>query len=131
VGTRFLATTEAYAHAEYKQHLLRASAADVVETRIFGPEWPDQPMRVLRNQAVRDAEGGRPPAPGPIGRTRLFGQEYVMPPNSAMLPTPETEGDLERMCLAAGTSVGRIESIRPAAEIVAELARAISATNPR
>lgn len=42
-----------------------------------------------------------------------------MPKFSAVLPTPETEGDLEEMCLAAGgQSAAMIRSILPAAEIV-------------
>jgi hypothetical protein len=109
----------------YKARLVSSSASDTCVTSIFGPEWPDVPMRVLRNQAVRRAEGasGRPHATevDPIGRTRLFGIEYVMPPNSAVLPTRDTEGDLEAMCLVAGTSEDGVHAVRTVAEIVAEL----------
>lgn len=118
VGTRFVASREAHAHEGYKARIVAASAGDVVATTIFGPEWPDQPMRVLRNQAVRDAEAGRQPGSQPIGRTSLFGQPYEMPPRSAVLPTPETTGDLEQMCLAAGESVALVDEVRPAGDIV-------------
>ena len=44
-----------------------------------------------------------------------------MPKFSAILPTPETTGDFEEMCLAAGESAGLVHDIRPAGEIVAAL----------
>lgn len=121
VGTVLLASTESAAHEDYKRRLVCARSADTTITRIFGPEWPDVPMRVLRNRAVVDAACGRERSTAPIGRTRLFGSDYVMPPHSAVLPTGDTEGDLESMCLAAGTSVDGVRGVRPVAEIVREL----------
>lgn len=128
VGTRLVASCEANAHPEYKRRIVVSEAADVARTRLFGPEWPDQPMRVLRNRVVREWEGRGPGAAppveeGPIGRTVLFGQDYALPKFSALPPTPETSGDFEEMCLAAGESVGLVRAVQPAAEIVAELAR--------
>jgi hypothetical protein len=43
-----------------------------------------------------------------------------------MLPTAETEGDLEEMCLAAGESAAAIERVETAAAIVAGIAAAIA-----
>jgi NAD(P)H-dependent flavin oxidoreductase YrpB (nitropropane dioxygenase family) len=127
VGTRLLASREAYAHDEYKRRVVAAGTSDVARTSIFGPEWPDQPMRVLRNRVVRDWEGRddrTPPAPDPtrpIGRTVLLGRAYEMPKFSAVPPTPEAEGDFEEMCLAAGEGAGLVRDIRPAGEIVREM----------
>src|SRR5580704_13185959 len=45
----------------------RASRRTVVTT-IFGPEWPDAPMRVLKNRAVARAEQGNIPK-HPVGET--------------------------------------------------------------
>ena len=121
MGTRLVASTECLAHPEYKSAILRAQGADTSVTRLFGPEWPDAPMRVIRNQALCDAEGGIA-EPGPIGQTILFGQRYEMPRHSAILPTRETTGRLEQMCLAAGASVGRISDIEPAGALVERIA---------
>jgi nitronate monooxygenase len=127
VGTRLLASVEANAHREYKQRVVAATAKDVVRTCIFGPEWPDQPMRVLRNRVVDEWSGRNdkvtPTAVGAsfIGRTSLGGQEYPMPKFSAVLPTPETSGDFEEMCLPAGESAGLTREIKPAGDIVREM----------
>src|SRR5262249_22743678 len=48
VGTRMLATTEAYARDEYKQRLLAAHGRATAVTTAFGPEYLNVPYRVLR-----------------------------------------------------------------------------------
>jgi NAD(P)H-dependent flavin oxidoreductase YrpB (nitropropane dioxygenase family) len=127
VGTRLVASREAYAHGEYKRRIVAATAADIVRTSIFGPEWPDQPMRVIRNRVVGEWAGRddrTPPAPDLpqiIGRTLVGSQEYPMPKFSAVLPTPDTTGDFEEMCLAAGESAGLVQEIKPAGEILHEM----------
>lgn len=127
VGTRLVASDEAYAHEEYKRRVVAARESDITRTRIFGPEWPDAPMRVIRNRVVLDWEGNdskTPPQPDPpvsIGTTMLGGREYRMPKFAAVLPTPETSGDFEEMCLAAGESAGLVREVKPAGEIVHEM----------
>jgi enoyl-[acyl-carrier protein] reductase II len=44
-----------------------------------------------------------------------------MPKFSAALPTPETTGDFEEMCLAAGRGVGLVREVKSAQEIVKEM----------
>jgi enoyl-[acyl-carrier protein] reductase II len=44
-----------------------------------------------------------------------------MPKFSAVLPTPDTTGDFEEMCLAAGESAGLVQEIKPAGEILHEM----------
>jgi enoyl-[acyl-carrier protein] reductase II len=134
VGTRMVASVEAWAHPGYKQRLTEGDVGDSVVTTAFGPEWPGQSMRVLRNRAVREWTGREQhrPAPSPtaqpIGTTKLFpGLEggnvaYSMPKFCSFLPTPDTVGDLEEMALpASGASVARIESVLPAGQIVVEM----------
>jgi len=94
VGTRLVATVEANAHAEYKRRIVEAGEMDLVTTCIFGPEWPDAPMRVIRNRVVREWAGNdskTPPQPQPpqtIGKTNLGGQEYTMPKFSGIVALP-------------------------------------------
>jgi enoyl-[acyl-carrier protein] reductase II len=127
VGTRLVASQEAYAHDEYKRRILAATAEDIARTALFGPEWPDQPMCVIRNRVVREWAGrdhktplSSDPAPI-IGRTIVLGQTYAMPRFSAILPTPDTTGDVEEMCLAAGESAGLVKDIKPVTQIVWEM----------
>lgn len=116
LGTRFVASVEANAHAEYQRRIIAARASETVVTEIFGPEWPGVPMRVIANRATHGDVSGCP-----IGNTVLFGQAYELPPNSAVLPMRETTGDFDMMCLAAGESVERIHNVQPVAEIVSQL----------
>jgi enoyl-[acyl-carrier protein] reductase II len=44
-----------------------------------------------------------------------------MPKFAAILPTPQTSGDFEEMCLAAGESAGLVHEIKPAGQIVREI----------
>jgi len=127
VGTRLIASHEAHAHDEYKRRVVAAGVDDIARTCIFGPEWPDQPMRVIRNRVVREWTGRddkTPAARNPpqfVGHTSIGGQEYPMPKFSAVLPVPGTTGDFEEMCLAAGESAGLIKDIKPAGDIVHEM----------
>ena len=129
VGTRLVATVESNAHDEYKRRITQATEEDIARTCIFGPEWPDAPMRVLRNRVVREWEGNdakTPPQPDPpqmIGKTMLGGREYPMPKFAAILPTPETTGDFEEMCLAAGESAALVTTIGPAQAVVQMIAK--------
>src|SRR5215472_5087904 len=71
VGTRLVASQEAYAHDEYKRRITQAEASDTVRTTIFGPEWPHQSMRVIRNRVVnewitREHEVVYPPEPSEL-----------------------------------------------------------------
>jgi NAD(P)H-dependent flavin oxidoreductase YrpB (nitropropane dioxygenase family) len=126
VGTRLVASEEAHAHLEYKQRIVEATGNATVTTEIFGPEYC-RPYRVLRNRIVNELIEKRPQCPAPtgeiIGSTLLFPltlrQPYDMPKFSAVVPTPETKGDLEEMGLPAGAeSVRVIKKIEPAADIV-------------
>jgi len=53
----------------------------------------------------------------------LGGREYLMPKFAAILPTPETTGDFEEMCLAAGESAALVTTIGLAKTIVQTMAQ--------
>jgi nitronate monooxygenase len=128
VGTALVAAVEANAHHEYKRRLVD-SPGKTFRTNAFGPEWPDQPYRLLATPAVLSAEakvrGPDPQQHGTIGRTRLFphseNMPYDLPIRSTLPPTPETSGDWESMAYPAGEGVGAVRSIAPAAEIIRQM----------
>jgi enoyl-[acyl-carrier protein] reductase II len=142
VGTRLVASDEAYAHPDWKQRIVSAAGNSTRVTTMFGPEWPGQPMRVLRNRVVDEWAGREgeipspPPPPSVIGQTVLFPKTlrvpYEMPKFSAVLPNVETTGDFEEMALLAGAeAVKRIHDVKPAWQIVHEMmaeARALATT---
>ena len=132
VGTRMVASLEAYAHIEYKRRLLAAPDPATAITTAFGPEFPNVPYRVLRTDLVDKVVGREdeipPPQPGdpPIGQTVLFPftlrVPYSMPAFSAAVPTPDTTGHFDAMGFPAGEdSVQKIKSIKPAAAIVLQM----------
>lgn len=123
-GSRFLASEEANAHADYQQRVLQADVGDTVISTLYGPEWPDQPMRVIVNGDLRQALGGVVQAPeltrdgASIGSVELGGERVPLPPFSVVLPMRDFDGDIDRACLTAGQSAGNIDAVLPAAEIV-------------
>ncbi|MCY1081616.1 NAD(P)H-dependent flavin oxidoreductase [Archangium lansingense] len=135
VGTRMVASVEAYAHPGYKQRLVEGGEDDSRFTTLFGPEWPGQRQRVLRNRVVHEWAGREeripnpPPPPAAIGTTVLFpgvvNVPYVMPKFSAFAPTPDTDGDLEEMDMpAGGASMELIQDILPASQLVTSMMEA-------
>lgn len=121
VGTRFVATRESWAHPDYIDALVAASSDDSVLTEAFGVGWPDAPHRVLQSSidaasaAADDTVGETIPAGGnPVPMVR-FG---------VSAPTRDTTGDIGAMALYAGRSVGAVDRVMSAAEVVAELAAA-------
>ncbi len=125
IGTRFVVANESHAHAGYKDRLVKAGPDATVVQTVFGPEWPEQPQRVLNVRALREP---RPHEPAVIGHTALFpgvlDAPYDLPKHSAIVPTRATTGDLEEMDMPAGSdSAALVQRIEPAADIVRELVR--------
>jgi NAD(P)H-dependent flavin oxidoreductase YrpB (nitropropane dioxygenase family) len=128
VGTRFLATPESNAHPEYKKRVVAAEVHDTVHHNIFGFDFPDATVRGIRNKIVAEYEGKDYPAPYADKKPEDFpiiGHSAMGPIRrfSGVLPTPETTGDFEQMSLLAGESVGLINDIKPAAEIVSQMVK--------
>ena len=138
VGTRFLASAECRAHAEYKARCVAADST--VLTELFGLGWPGAPHRVIPNAAterwLRDDPRG--PAwirasnrltralaarvPASVQERALAGQRPSMPLLSPQPPTDDgPAGLVDAGPLYAGTGVSAIRDVRPAAELVREL----------
>jgi NAD(P)H-dependent flavin oxidoreductase YrpB (nitropropane dioxygenase family) len=125
VGTALVAAAEANAHPEYQRRLVD-SPGKTLRTKAFGPEWPDEPYRLIATPAVHSAgasgQGAAQQQGGTIGHTRLFPHSanisYDLPVRSALPPTPETSGDWESMVYPAGQGVSAVRRIAPAADII-------------
>ena len=127
IGTRFLATPEANAHARYKERLVMATEEETVRTILFGNGWPDAPHRVLRTDLVerwlsRESETQSLHAnEPPVGETVISGRLMNIPRFAAIPPNVVTRGDIDSMELLAGQSVGLVNDVRPAGDIVREM----------
>jgi NAD(P)H-dependent flavin oxidoreductase YrpB (nitropropane dioxygenase family) len=137
LGTRFVASEEAYVHPEYKQRVVSSDASETVLTPdLFDVDWPGAPHRTLRNRIHEEWEAaGRPPSgkrPGQgtaIGRNRSSSGEIEdWPRYSGGTATPEFDGDIEYAPLWAGESCSVVNDIKPAGEIVEDLVRQAAAT---
>ncbi|WP_116653232.1 NAD(P)H-dependent flavin oxidoreductase [Pelagibacterium sediminicola] len=116
-GTAFLAASESFAHSHHKQRLVEARPGDTLLTEMFHINWPPgAPVRVLASAVT---EGG----PRPAEASRVIGAEGTRPIYlfSTDSPLQSMTGDFESMALYAGTGVGSIDAVRPAAEILLEI----------
>lgn len=125
LGTRFVASAEADTHDLYRTRVTSAHPEDAVYTNCFDGGWPDAPHRVLRNDTIDlwDA-AGRPAAPdrpheGLLVATDSVGRGVEL--YDDVMPLRELEGELERMALYAGQSVGVVHDVKPAALVVASI----------
>jgi NAD(P)H-dependent flavin oxidoreductase YrpB (nitropropane dioxygenase family) len=141
LGTRFLMSDESHAHPAYKQRLMESR--ETVLTELFGLGWP-APHRVIWNEAAErwlrgDRRGpvwarlaNRATAPV-LGRLPERLQSSTLRRQTAALPllSPVPPADtaprnlLDSGPLYAGESVARIHDIRPAADLVRELAASV------
>ena len=138
LGTRFLMSTESGAHPEYKRRLV--AGRETLVTELFGAGWP-APHRVMPNAATARWLGRDPRGPAwvrmangltapvlarlpPGMQSRLAGGQRTGIP--LLGPAAATAGDggnlIEAGPLYAGQCVARISDIRPARELVLELA---------
>jgi NAD(P)H-dependent flavin oxidoreductase YrpB (nitropropane dioxygenase family) len=124
-GTAFLAAAEADVHSHYRDRLLAAGAGDTQLTGLFDIGWRDAPHRVVRNRTIAEWEAaggppaGRRPGEGDVVATR--GRTPIVRYSDAQ-PTASTQGDVESMAMYAGTGVGALRRVAPAAAIVDAIA---------
>lgn len=136
-GTRFLLSEESRAHPEYRRRLLEAE--DTILTELFGFGWP-APHRVVANAATErwlDHDRRGPVLNRALNALSAPAARYVpasiqarlaraQRPGSRLLspPGPTDDGPaslLDAGPLYAGETVERIDTVRPATEIVRNL----------
>lgn len=131
LGTRFVASDEAWFHPAYKQRIVESTAKDTVYNQLYDVRWPGAPHRTLRNKTYAEWDAaGRPPSgkrPGEgtsVGKRRLdSGEIQDWPRYSVGLMPPTFEGDLDYAAMLVGESCEVVNDIKPAGEIVRDLVR--------
>jgi nitronate monooxygenase len=128
-GTRFLASTEAAAHAVYRDRIVRADARDTIHTTLFDAGWPDAPHRVLRSEVVerweaagRPKSGSRPKEGVTIAQSRRQEIEVPLVSYTVMPPCDYISGAIEELPFYAGQSCSLVNEVMPAGEIVRNIA---------
>ena len=126
LGTRFVATQESRAHAEYKRQLVEAQGVTSL-TVCFDGGWPYSAHRVLRNTTLEawEASGcptiGARPGEGEMVAATANGEAILRYETTA--PRQGYTGNIEAMCLYAGTGCSAITDIPSAGELVERLWR--------
>lgn len=126
LGTRFIASQEADAHAVYKEMVLRAEETETVYSSLFDGGWPNAPHRTLRNSTLRlwEADGAPPggarPSEGEVIATSAAGAPLRR--YGISLPSQGMTGDVEALALYAGQSVGLVSRLQSAEDIVRTVA---------
>jgi NAD(P)H-dependent flavin oxidoreductase YrpB (nitropropane dioxygenase family) len=101
IGTRFVASEEAFAHATYKRRLVAAAGTDTRLSSVYGPDMPHfNPMRVLDIGLAHDFAGREDAAPKDlgsqpvIGTMRLAGETIPLRRSRASFPLRIRKGRL-------------------------------------
>ncbi len=135
IGTRFVASEEAFAHPVYKNKLVEAQSYQTRLTSIYGPDMPEfNPMRVLDTGLAKEYAGRENEAPKNLESQSIiasmkFGDKRIdLRRFTSFVPTADTEGNIEEMPFLAGQGVGFIKGIKPVGEIISEImSEAVSA----
>lgn len=136
LGTRFVASDEAWFHPAYKQRIVESAAEDTVCNELYDVWWSGAPHRTLRNKTFEewDAAGQPPPGERPgegtsIGTRRLpTGEVREWPRYAIGTVPPDFDGDIDYAPLWAGESCTVVNDIKPAGEIVRDLVREAEGT---
>jgi len=135
LGTRFAATVESIAHANFKQAFVRANARDALPSVQLDERFPVIPVRGLVNAGtkrflVHQAETSKRFQDGEL--TKDAAQLEIEHFWAGALRRAVIDGDVENGSVMAGQSVGMVGSIQTVAEVIEELvAQAIAALAAR
>jgi len=125
MGTRFIATQESNAHAEYKAALMHSSATDAALSVCFSDSWEGATHRTLRNGTLTrwEAAGcpphGRRPGEGDVVATGPDGRRAIR--YSIALPQKDFTGTVTDLAMYAGQGVSDITDIPTVRDLLARL----------
>lgn len=109
MGTRFIATPEAYAHQNYKQKIVQIDEEGTVVTRAA----TGKTCRLIRNQFTKSWEGREKEIePFPIQMMKVGRPATIL---------GREQGDVEHGVLAAGQSSGLVREIKSARHVVDDI----------
>lgn len=108
VGTRFIASNEAYGHEAFKQRVVAGNSRDTVLTK----SYTGKPLRAFRNAWTSEWEEKK-------GQIRDFPGQYAVA--STLVETGYQDGDLATGMMPAGQGIQTVHEILPAAEIVTSM----------
>jgi enoyl-[acyl-carrier protein] reductase II len=124
LGTRFAASAESVAHANFKTAFIKANARDAIPSIQLDERFPVIPVRGLVNEGTKkflahQAETVRKFQAGELDKTAAqLSIEHFW---AGALRRAVVDGDVEGGSVMAGQSVGMVTAIQSVADILAEL----------
>lgn len=124
LGTRFVCASESIAHANFKKAFINANARDAMASVQYHPDFAVIPVRAIVNKASEEFTRFQKETVEKVfagTQSKEEGQLAIEHFWAGSLRRAVIEGDVERGSLMAGQSVGMVNSIQSAQEIVDEL----------
>lgn len=124
LGTRFVCAKESIAHENFKKAFINANARDAMPSVQYHPDFPVIPVRAIVNKASEEFTRFQKETVEKVfagAQSREEGQLAIEHFWAGSLRKAVIEGDVERGSLMAGQSVGMVQCIQTAQEIVDEL----------
>lgn len=124
LGTRFVCASESIAHENFKKAFINANARDAGVSVQYHPDFPVIPVRAINNKATEDFTRFQKETVEKVfsgAQTREEGALAIEHFWAGSLRRAVIDGDVERGSLMAGQSVGMVQRIQTAQEIVDEL----------
>lgn len=124
LGTRFVCASESIAHANFKKAFINASARHATASVQYHPDFPVIPVRAIENKATDEFMRFQKETVEKVfsgAQTREEGQLAIEHFWAGSLRRAVVDGDVERGSLMAGQSVGMVQCIQTAQEIIDEL----------
>lgn len=109
MGTRFVATREAYAHENYKNKIVEINEEGTVVTRAHS----GKPCRIIRNKFTQEWEGRE-------AEIEPFPRQFIKVGQPATV-IGRMEGDVENGSLPCGQGAGGIHGVKGAGDVVLDI----------
>ena len=124
LGTRFVCASESVAHENFKKAFINASARNATASVQYHPDFAVIPVRAIENAATEEFTRKQKETVEKVfagEMTKEEGQLSIEHFWAGSLRRAVIDGDVERGSLMAGQSVGMVEKVQPAQEIIDEL----------
>ena len=124
LGTRFVCAAESIAHANFKKAFINANARDAMPSVQYHPDFPVIPVRAIANKASEEFTRFQKETVEKVfagAQSKEEGQLAIEHFWAGSLRRAVIDGDVERGSLMAGQSVGMVQCMQSAQEIIDEL----------
>lgn len=124
LGTRFVCAEESIAHANFKQLFLRSNARDAMPSVQVDPDFPVIPVRAIQNKATDVFTRFQHEVIQQFRAGEFSKEEAQLKIEhfwAGALRRAVIDGDVENGSVMAGQSVGMVQAIQPASQIITEL----------